>query len=206
MAAQAIFARGGHFVKGEAKDLNVGERSVTVRVGEKTHAADRMVIAAGAWSRTLAKQAGDRVRLDTERGYHVLFPQGHGLLTRPVCYTEYGFYMTPMADGLRAAGTVELGGLKAPLNKKRTEMIRNAVRTLMPAAGEGTSEWMGFRPSMPDSLPVIGRSPRSDRVIHAFGHGHLGLTMAGITGQLVSDLIAYRTPGLDLLPFRSDRF
>lgn len=206
LLARAILARGGRFARGEVQDLRVDEGGVTLAAGEEKLAADRVVIAAGAWSRTLAKQAGDRVRLDTERGYHVMFPEGRGLLTRPVCYTEHGFYMTPMADGLRAAGTVELGGLKAPLNRKRTEMIRTAVRTLMPAAGEGTSEWMGFRPSMPDSLPVIGRSPRSDRVIHAFGHGHLGLTMAGITGQLVADLVANGTPCIDLSAFRADRF
>jgi D-amino-acid dehydrogenase len=111
-----------------------------------------------------------------------------------------------MADGLRAAGTVELGGLSAPSNAGRTAMIRRGVEALLPGAGEGTSEWLGFRPSMPDSLPVISNSPTSPNVTYAFGHGHLGLTLAGITGRLVADLVSKRKPSIDLTPFRSQRF
>ncbi|MBP2234361.1 glycine/D-amino acid oxidase-like deaminating enzyme [Sinorhizobium kostiense] len=205
LLARAIVSRGGQFIAGVACDLRVEGMSAVIRANDKVLSADRVVIAAGAWSRELAAKVGDHVLLDTERGYHVLFPQARELLTRPACYPEHGFYMTPMADGLRAAGTVELGGLEAPANWKRTMMIRKAVKTLVPSAGEGTSEWMGFRPSMPDSLPVIGSSPRTDRVIYAFGHGHLGVTMAGITGQLVSELVTCARTSLDIDPLRSDR-
>lgn len=203
--AKAVLERGGRFIAGEVRGLRIDAESATAVLEEKTLSADRIVVAAGAWSKSLGASIGDHIRLDTERGYHVLFPQGRGLLRRPVCYTEHGFYMTPMADGLRAAGTVELAGLAPPLNKRRTTMIRNAVAKLLPAAGEGTSEWLGFRPSMPDSLPVIGRSPITERVVYAFGHGHLGLTLAAVTGALLGDLIANRTTQLDVTSLRPGR-
>lgn len=203
--AKAVLARGGRFIAGEVRGLRIDAESATAVLAEKTLSADRIVVAAGAWSKSLGASIGDHVRLDTERGYHVLFPQGHGLLRRPVCYTEHGFYMTPMADGLRAAGTVELAGLAPPLNERRTSVIRNAVAKLLPAAGTGTSEWLGLRPSMPDSLPVIGKSPRTERVVYAFGHGHLGLTLAGVTGVLLSDLISDRATHLDVTALRPVR-
>lgn len=204
--AKAIIKRGGTFVSGEATGLEATEAGLRVWVAGIEMHANHTVIAGGAWSRALAGQIGDDILLDTERGYHVLFPSAGALLTRPVCYPEHGFYMTPMADGLRAAGTVELGGLSAPPNQGRTAAIRKGVQTLLPGAGEGTREWLGFRPSMPDSLPVIGNSPTSPNVTYAFGHGHLGLTLAGITGRLVVDLVSKRKPAIDLSPLRSDRF
>ncbi|MXN45508.1 FAD-dependent oxidoreductase [Shinella kummerowiae] len=203
--AKAVLARGGRFITGDVRGLRIDAESATAVLADETLGADRIVVAAGAWSKSLGASIGDHIRLDTERGYHVLFPQGRGLLRRPVCYTEHGFYMTPMADGLRAAGTVELAGLAPPLNERRTSVIRNAVAKLLPAAGTGTSEWLGLRPSMPDSLPVIGKSPRTERVIYAFGHGHLGLTLAGVTGALLSDLISDRATHLDVTALRPIR-
>lgn len=203
--AKAVLARGGRFITGDVRGLRIDAESATAVLADETLGADRIVVAAGAWSKSLGASIGDHIRLDTERGYHVLFPQGRGLLRRPVCYTEHGFYMTPMADGLRAAGTVELAGLAPPLNERRTSVIRNAVAKLLPAAGTGTSEWLGLRPSMPDSLPVIGKSPRTERIIYAFGHGHLGLTLAGVTGVLLSDLISDRATHLDVTALRPVR-
>ncbi|TCU29213.1 D-amino-acid dehydrogenase [Rhizobium azibense] len=202
--AMVVGERGGTFVGGEASGLEMTGAGVRLRVGGDEILADHAVVAAGAWSGMLARQVGDSVLLDTERGYHVLFPRAGSLLTRPVCYPQHGFYMTPMADGLRAAGTVELGGLSAPPNPARTAMIRKGVEALLPGAGEATSEWLGFRPSMPDSLPVIGNSPTSPKV--TFGHGHLGLTLAAITGRLVADIVSKRKPSIDLTPFRCQRF
>ena len=204
--AAAIRARGGSFVTGEATELRPTEHGVAVRVGETELLGDRAVLATGAHSKPLAQRLGDAVLLDTERGYHVLFPQGARLLNRPVCYIEHGFYMTPMAQGLRAAGTVELGGLAAPPQPARTRAIRNIVARLLPDAGEGTSEWLGFRPSMPDSLPVIGAASASSRVTYAFGHGHLGLTLAGVTGKLVAQRVSERAPCIPLEALRADRF
>ncbi|KAF5887667.1 FAD-binding oxidoreductase [Rhizobium sp. PEPV16] len=204
--AQAVINGGGQIVRGEVSAIEPRDNGICLRTADKQIPADHAVVAAGAHSRKLTASIGDRVLLDTERGYHVLFPQAGNLLSRPVCYPEHGFYMVPMADGLRAAGTVELGGLAAPLNPKRTAMIRDGVKTLLPAAGQGSDEWLGFRPSMPDSLPVIGSSRHLPRVTYAFGHGHLGLTLSALTGYLVSQLVAGQRPAVDLAPLRPDRF
>ncbi len=200
--ADAIRARGGDFVAGEAA---LGPE-LAVTVGGTVLRPDRVVVAGGAWSRRLAAQVGDDILLDTERGYHVMFPGQGDILNRPVCYPGHGFYMTPMADGLRAVGTVELGGLKAPPDRRRSDVIAKAARLLLPGLSEPGDRWLGFRPSMPDSLPVIGASPRQPRVVYAFGHGHVGLTLAGITGRLVGQIVDGTTPSVDLAPFRPDRF
>ncbi|MGF7159422.1 D-amino-acid dehydrogenase [Rhodoligotrophos appendicifer] len=205
--AQAFLGHGGTIVAGRVRALSPTPQGIRIALeGADDHLAERAVIAAGSWSRPLAKSIGDDVLLDTERGYHVLFPEGGNLLNRPVCYAEHGFYMTPTSEGLRAAGTVELGGLTAPARTVRTRAIRKAVAKLVPRAGEGTREWLGFRPSMPDSLPVIGQSPSDLRVIYAFGHGHIGLTLAGITGRLVADLLSGRPTPIDMGPLRPVRF
>ncbi|EJC83019.1 glycine/D-amino acid oxidase, deaminating [Rhizobium leguminosarum bv. trifolii WSM2297] len=204
--AQTLVTGGGEIVRGEVSAIEPRDDGIGLRIADKQILADHVVVAAGAHSRKLTTSVGDRVLLDTERGYHVLFPQAGNLLSRPVCYPEHGFYMVPMSDGLRAAGTVELGGLAAPLNPRRIAMIREGVKKLLPGAGEGSNEWLGFRPSMPDSLPVIGNSRRSPRLTYAFGHGHLGLTLSALTGYLVSELVAGRTPAIDLTPLRPDRF
>ncbi|MGO7533360.1 NAD(P)/FAD-dependent oxidoreductase [Rhizobium leguminosarum] len=204
--AQAVVNGGGEIVRAEVSAVEPRDNGICLRIAGKQILADHAVVAAGAHSRKLTASIGDRVLLDTERGYHVLFPQAGNLLSRPVCYPEHGFYMVPMADGLRAAGTVELGGLAAPLNPKRTAMIRDGVKMLLPAAGQGSEEWLGFRPSMPDSLPVIGSSPHLPRVTYAFGHGHLGLTLSALTGYLVSQLVAGQRPAIDLTSLRPERF
>lgn len=167
---------------------------------------DDVVLAAGAWSRPLAAMLGARVPLGTERGYHVMLDQGGGLLNRPVNLYDGGFYMTPMAGGLRCAGTVELGGLDAPADPKRADAIERQARRLLPDAGEKRSDWLGFRPSMPDSLPVLGPVAGRRGVWLNFGHGHLGLTLAALCGQVIADLVAGRDPGVDLTPFSAARF
>lgn len=204
--AQAIVERGGSFLAGDATNLRQLGTGVAFSVDATDHQADHLVIASGAHSARLAKQFGDDILLDTERGYHVLFPDAGKLLTRPVCFAEEGFYMTPMADGLRAAGTVELGGLEAPPSEHRTEVIAKGVERFVPRAGRAGETWMGFRPSMPDSLPVIGNSPRYPNVTYAFGHGHIGLTLAGVTGRLVSELVSGETPHVEVASLRCDRF
>lgn len=204
--AKAILAKGGCFIKGNAADIRLNDRWVQFSVNGTDRQADHLVIASGAWSASLARQIGDRVLLDTERGYHVLFPEAGKLVNRPVCFAEHGFYMTPMADGLRAAGTIEFGGLSAAPNSTRTDVIAKGVERLLPGAGPATRTWMGFRPSMPDSLPVIGHSPRSPNVTYAFGHGHLGLTLGGVTGRLVAELVSGERPHVDLDQLKSDRF
>lgn len=168
--------------------------------------AKKVIIAAGAHSRPLAKMAGDDVPLDTERGYHLEWETETPRLNRPACPTSRGFYLCPMTGRLRAAGTVELGGLTAPPSQHRLDRLLQGARAIFPDLPEPTSTWMGFRPSMPDSLPVIGPSPQGREVIHAFGHGHIGLTLAPITARIVTDLVQGRTPPLDLTPYLPGRF
>jgi glycine/D-amino acid oxidase-like deaminating enzyme len=168
-------------------------------------AAKIVVIAAGAFSRELALQAGDRIPLETERGYHLEYATDLPLLQRPVCPTHLGFYMTPMAGRLRVAGTVELGGNKAGPNPSRFELLDRGVRRYFPELDRASSRWLGFRPSLPDSRPVIGRSCSSKNVICAFGHGHLGLTLAAITSRLVASLINGNTDAM-VTPFNPKRF
>ena len=204
--ALAFMERGGTLIRSEVKAVAADQDGVLVEAADGIHRAERIVIAGGAWSKTLAAQVGDNIYLDTERGYHVLFPGCGKLLSRPTCFAEQGFFMTPLTEGLRAAGTVELGGLGKPLRPHRTRMISRVAKRLLPDLTEPGREWLGFRPSMPDSLPVIGPSPRDPRFIYAFGHGHIGLTLGGITGRLVADVVSQRPPVVDLTPLRPLRF
>jgi D-amino-acid dehydrogenase len=165
-----------------------------------------VVIATGAHSARFAKQCGDTVPLDTERGYHVRYPGAQQLISRPVGWAERGFYMTPMSDGIRVAGTVELGGFKATQNRSLLDLLTFSSKRALPTLDEPDSSWLGFRPTLPDGVPVLDRSSASERVIYAFGHQHLGLTLAGISGRIVADLIAGRAPPLDLAPYAATRF
>lgn len=203
---ELFHGRGGVFRMAEIKALSPQEDGVHLAGDPASEPFDAAVIAAGAWSRQLARSIGDRVLLDTERGYHVTFPDAQGLLGAPTCYPEHGFYMTPTGEGLRAAGTVELGGLDKPPRENRTRMIERVTRRLLPGVGEAGSTWMGFRPSMPDSLPVIGASSRDARIVHAYGHGHIGLTLAALTGRLVAEIISGERLCLDISQLRPDRF
>ncbi len=201
------FEAQGGVIKAVAIDhiLAVGDR-VQLKGAGKIMASDKVVIAAGAWSKQFCDQLDDQIPLETERGYHVMYPGSGSLLHRPVGWDEGGFYCVPMAQGLRVAGTVELGGLHAPENPRRTQMIDRNVRKLLPIAEAAGETWLGFRPSLPDSMPVIGASPRHSNVLYAFGHGHLGLTLGGITGKLIAQLVDGVLPDIDLTPFRADRF
>eukprot|EP00854_Cymbomonas_tetramitiformis_P005755 gene5755-6947_t len=172
---------------------------------------DSVVVACGAWSKQLAGTVGDSAHaaLDTERGYHIMFPEATDVVSRPICFADTGFYISPMANGLRTAGTVELGGLHAPPNPQRLDMIERVTRSVLSAdlpPRRREDDWLGFRPTMPDGLPVIGRSPRSERVVYAFGHHHIGWTLGGVTGRLVSQLLDDQPTDFDLTPFRIDRF
>ncbi|MEE8445216.1 MAG: FAD-binding oxidoreductase [Alphaproteobacteria bacterium] len=170
------------------------------------HEAEIIAVCAGAWSKRLAAMLGCAVPLDTERGYHVMLEAPGGLLSRPVNWYGGGFYMTPMEGGLRCAGTVELGGLDAPPDPNRAAAIERQVRRILPDAGPRQSEWLGFRPSMPDSMPVIGPAPGHPGIWFNFGHGHLGLTLAAVSGRIIADLAAGRTPGLDTGAYAASRF
>jgi len=190
--------------RAERLDRNVSGVTIT---GPGLHLhARRAVIAAGAQSRKLAAMAGDRVPLDTERGYHVEWDMAETPVTRPTCPTSRGFYLCPMQGRLRVAGTVELGGLTAPPSPHRIAKLVEGARKIFPHLPEPSRDWMGFRPSMPDSVPVIGPSRAGGEVLHAYGHGHLGVSLAPVTARLIAALIAGRTPEMDLAPLLPTRF
>ena len=168
--------------------------------------AKTVVIAAGARSRALARMAGDRVPLDTERGYHLEWDMPSACLTRPVCPTARGFYLCPMQGRLRVAGTVELGGLSAPPSPHRLALLEKGARAIFPDLPAPDRSWMGFRPSMPDSVPVIGPSQGGADIMHAYGHGHIGLTLAPITARLIADLIAGIDPEVPMAAYLPSRY
>ena len=194
------------FVRAEARKITRQFDGIVVEGPELRLRARKVIIAAGAHSRVLALQAGDKVPLDTERGYHVEWDMAAPRLNRPACPTSRGFYLCPMSGRLRVAGTVELGGLTAPASPHRIKKLVEGARAIFPDLGQPDREWMGFRPSMPDSVPVIGPSRAGAEIIHAYGHGHIGLTLAPITASLVADLVAGRQPELDLTPYLPGRF
>ena len=207
MAALAtqVFLR-AELLQARVETISRGTGGVLI-TGENLHLrARRVIIAAGAQARKLAHQVGDRVPLDTERGYHVEWDMPHPPITRPTCPTNRGFYLCPMQGRLRVAGTVELGGLTAPPSPHRIAALVHGARAIFPQLGQPSRDWMGFRPSMPDSLPVIGFSRGGSDVVHAYGHGHIGVTLAPITARIVGDLIAGRVPEVDITPYRVDRF
>lgn len=172
--------------------------------GSDIHAS-RVVIAAGAHSKHLARMAGDPVPLETERGYHLEWDMPEPRLLRPCCPTSRGFYMCPMSGRLRIAGTVELGGLTAPPSPLRIKRLEEGAKAIFPDLGSPSRSWMGFRPSIPDSVPVIGEG-RDTRVIHAYGHGHIGLTLAPVTARMVEAIIKGVPPHTRLAACRPSRF
>ena len=198
---------GGKFIKQDVKSVNQTNNYKTIiKTDEKDYEFEKSVIACGAFSKKLTDQLGEKIPLDTERGYHVHFKGMENLLSRPVIFLDRGFGMTPMNQGLRAVGTVELGGLKNPISKKRIQYIVNCAKELLPQLGDHEDEWLGFRPTLPDFLPVIGPSKNNQNIIYAFGHHHLGWTLGAITGKIVSGILANEKTNLDLSPYNSLRF
>ena len=170
------------------------------------HEAEQAIVCAGAFSGRFARQCGDAIPLGVERGYHVRFPGTTNRISRPCGWAERGFYMTPMDGGIRAAGTVELASNGAGKNADLLRLLTRSAQEALPGLPAPDSDWLGFRPSLPDGLPVVGASSRSPRVIYAFGHQHLGVTLGGVTGSLVADLVARRAPSIDLAPYSPRRF
>ena len=204
---ESVIANGGKIITNKALGIErVSADKIKVQLQDESVLGSKVVVAAGAWSKSLAHKVGDKLPLDTEQGYHVMYKGAEQLLNRPVGWADVGFYMTPMNDGLRAAGTVELAGLNNPANPRRLKLIADTVKTLLPQLPNHDSEWTGFRPSMPDSMPVIGQSNKDAGVYYAFGHGHIGVTLSGITGKLISELIDGKPPSIDISAFGAQRF
>lgn len=201
---QLVFDQGAKLITGEAVSIEGKQLRV---FGGNALDFDELVIATGAWSARLAKTLGDQVLLESERGYNITIPNSGVSLTREVIFAERKFVATPMDMGLRIGGAAEFAGLDTAPNYARSDALAKLARIYLPDlnAEEGT-RWMGHRPTTPDSLPVIGRSPHRDDVIHAYGHSHGGLTLGPTTGRLIADLVARRQPAIDLSPFSVSRF
>ncbi|HEX2884786.1 NAD(P)/FAD-dependent oxidoreductase [Vineibacter terrae] len=203
-------ARGARHVQHDATAIEREADRLRLRLGDGADAidADRIVVAAGAWSGALTSQMGDRIPLDTERGYNATFAPGTLGLARPVMFEGEGFVTTPLGIGDRVGGMVEFAGLRQAPDHRRTDAIVLRLREFLPHLDPWTPgrRWMGFRPSMPDSLPVIGRAARDGRVLYNFGHGHHGLTQAAASAEIIADLIAGRAPSIDMRPFTPGRF
>jgi len=198
---------GARFKRGEVTGVEASQNGVTLRFTDgATASAGKVLIAAGAWSHRLAAQLGDRIPLETERGYNTTLPVDAFDVKRQLVFPGHGFVITPLSTGLRVGGAVELAGLELPPNYARSKaMLEKAKRFLPGLKTEGGREWMGYRPSLPDSLPVIGRS-RAPNVVYAFGHGHLGKTQAAATARLIRNLISGEDPAIDISPFSPQRF
>jgi len=205
--AQAFQDAGGRVQSFEVSDVDVREEGVRIRNGSQSLTSDRVVIAGGAWSGRLAKQLGDRLPLDTERGYNTTLPQGAFDVRTHLSFPNDGFVVSRIDGGVRVGGAVEFGGLKRPPNYRRADiLLKKASRYLPGLRTEQGQRWMGFRPSMPDSLPVIGPARCSDRVIYCFGHGHLGLTQSSGSAQLVKAMVSEETSPIDPAPYAPQRF
>ncbi len=207
---EGALARGARLLQQHVQEIRPSSAGgVSVRTDQSTHQFDSVVIATGAWSKQFATQLGDQVSLDTERGYHISLGMTDGpLLTRPVGFPEKDCVMSPMHDGITVVSGDELAGLTAPPDFRRIRALLPFVNKVLPGTRAQTvqREWMGHRPSTPDSMPVIGRSPRCSNVFYAFGHGHLGLTLSAITAQLIAGLVSDRSEPFDLKPYRINRF
>ena len=198
--------KGGKFLKLNIQHLNFDDEKPVIRSEIQRFIFDRLVIACGAFSKRLTDKLHENIPLDTERGYHVHFKDCDHLISRPVVYSNRAFGMTPMEQGLRVVGTVEFGGLKNPLTKARIKNLIDNANDMLDGLPEHLDEWLGFRPSLPDFLPVIGPSKNYKNVFYSFGHHHLGWTLGAISGKIISEMIANVDTNLDLKPYSSLRF
>jgi len=199
---------GGEVLQAEIEHIESHGETFGARAsGGQTVEAAQVIVACGAWSKPLASRLGYSVPLDTERGYHVTLPAAFPAFRIPVASFERKVIMTPMSAGLRMTGTVEFGGLHLPPDPNRFAMLERHLKALAPSLPmQGMTTWMGYRPSLPDHLPVLGRVPDGRNLYFAFGHQHLGLTLAGVTARVIANQVMGREAGIDLAPFSPSRF
>ena len=197
--------KGGQFKKTEVKSIDFQDELPIIKTESEKFSFDKLVIACGAFSKKLTDNLDEKIPLDTERGYHVHFKDCDHLLQRPVIFSNRGFGITPMEQGLRVVGTVEFGGLKNPLSKSRIKNLINNAKYMLGDLPDHEDEWLGFRPTLPDFLPVMGPSKNHKNVFYCFGHHHLGWTLGPISGKIVSGMIAKENTNLNLDPYSSTR-
>ncbi|MGE7368645.1 NAD(P)/FAD-dependent oxidoreductase [Neorhizobium sp. NPDC001467] len=173
----------------------------------RRRAAGKVVVATGAFSHRIAATLGERIPLETERGYNTTLPPGAFDLRTQVTFGGHGFVVTRLSTGIRVGGAVELGGLDLPPNYNRSQAMLQKAQAFLPGLKvDGGVQWMGFRPSLPDSLPAIGRARTVTDVFYAFGHGHLGLTQSAGTARIVADMLTDQPAAIDLAAFLPQRF
>ena len=198
--------KGGQFKKTDVKSIDFQDEQPILKTESEKFSFDKLVIACGAFSKKLTDNLDEKIPLDTERGYHVHFKDCDHLLQRPVIFSNRGFGITPMEQGLRVVGTVEFGGLKNPLSKSRIKNLIDNAKYMLGDLPDHEDEWLGFRPTLPDFLPVMGPSKNHKNVFYCFGHHHLGWTLGPISGKIVSGMIAKENTNLNLAPYSSTRF
>ena len=198
--------KGGKFLKLNVQELNFDDNKPVIRSEVQRFIFDKLIITCGAFSKQLTDKLHENIPLDTERVYHIHFKDYDHLISRPVVHANYGFGMTPMEQGLRVVGTVEFGGLNNPLTKARIKNLIENAKEMLDGLPEHEDEWLGFRPSLPDFLPVIGPSKNYKNVFYSFGHHHLGWTLGAISGKIISKMITNENTNLDLKPYSSLRF
>ena len=198
--------KGGKFNKLNIQNIEFDNDKPIFITEAQRFVFDKAVIACGAFSKKLTDDLGEKIPLDTERGYHVHFKNCDHLLSRPVIFQNRGFGVTPMEQGLRVVGTVEFGGLDNPLSKSRIKNLINNAKYMFGELPDHEDEWLGFRPTLPDFLPVMGPSSKHKNIFYCFGHHHLGWTLGPISGKIVSGMIAEENTNLNLTPYSPVRF
>ncbi|HIC11128.1 MAG TPA: FAD-binding oxidoreductase [Candidatus Pelagibacter sp.] len=198
--------KGGKFLKLNIKDINFDDDKPVIRSETQRFIFDKLVISCGVFSKRLTDKLHENIPMDTERGYHVHFKGFDHLISRPVVYANRGFGMTPMEQGLRVVGTVEFGGLDNPLSKSRIKNLIMNAKDMLDGLPEHEDEWLGFRPTLPDYLPVLGPSKNYKNVFYSFGHHHLGWTLGAISGKIISKMISNENTNLNLSAYSSSRF
>ncbi|HJU17805.1 MAG TPA: FAD-binding oxidoreductase [Stellaceae bacterium] len=203
-----LFVEAGGIVRAErVLKLLPTESAWRIVTNSANHLADKVVVSAGAWSQQMLRPLGLNLPLETERGYHMMLRDASVVPRLPILSRGRGFSITPMEEGLRLAGTVEIGGLDLPMNEERAYVLLRQAKAILPGLeSHDFSIWMGFRPSFPDSLPVIDAAPGHRGLFLAFGHGHTGMTGGAPTGRLVKQLVTGEPPDLSLAPFSAKRF
>ena len=198
--------KGGKFKKNNIEIINFSNEKPIIKSTENSFNFDKILITCGAFSKKLTDQMDEKIPLDTERGYHIHFKGYDHLISRPVVFLNRGFGMTPMEQGLRVVGTVEFGGLDNPLSKNRIKNLVSNAKFMLDGLPQHEDEWLGFRPTLPDYLPIIGPSKNYKNVFYSFGHHHLGWTLGAISGKIISAMLANENTNLNLEPYSSKRF
>jgi len=204
---ETFLQNGGEYLSQKVSAIGQQSDQLSIQFDDTENCqVDQLVIAAGAFAKQIDGIGASKLPLDTERGYHIQYAGKQSLLNRPVCWGTGGFYATPTDEGLRFAGTVEIAGYGTGKNPRNIKHLIDHSQQMFDLPEQPGQDWLGFRPTFPDALPVIGQSLNSERIFYAFGHQHIGLTLSGITGKLIAEMVAGETLCHDIADFSPRRF